>query len=189
MTQTKIGLPLQDTAILEREAANVRIPVRRFIDALLAKPAVMNVALEIAAEAEGRGAEIVIPLRPGLDIITDRDEICSPSMLRVIFLPQVSIDPIKLKSGVLKGNPVSFGGRKTDAGEVDLAIIETQTGDARVTVTRRVAGYPPEIDRLVHGMVQYLDPATDAEMSAIIGGRPRRERVRETHSRQHTTVS
>jgi hypothetical protein len=148
---------------------DVTVSVPRFIDAVLSKRELMEVAIRVSEGAEGDGCTIGFAPSPGMKVRLRGGDIINVHDLSAVFIPQVRRDSIPLTSGVLSETPVAWGGlRDEDGRELDVSIIESETVGAEVFVTERIPGRPPRSGSLADLLIAGLDPASGEEIRALL---------------------
>lgn len=149
---------------------DLEVPVERVVNAMLARTEILEVALSVSADAEGKGCTIEIHSSPGLRVVNQsgRDE--AVDIFRVVFIPRISQHPIEMQSGILRGSAVAFGGFKGGLGrEVDISVIEEPGGLIRGSWTERKRNASPRTGSFADPIVAVLDQASNEDIRRLFG--------------------
>lgn len=148
---------------------DLSVPVARFVDAVLSKQELMEVALRIAGEAEGNGSTMVFDPSPGMVAATFEGETIDVHNLIAVVLPSVTHETVDLESGMLGDAPVAYGGLRGPGGrELDIAVIESEEEGPQVFFTERSPGQEPRTGSLAEYLISHLEPATGSDIRRLL---------------------
>lgn len=161
------GQLLSRADVLRRGDLDVR--VARLIDAVLAQPELMEVALRISSGAEGEGCTIQLQPAPGIFAIRSDGESIPVLDLLVVFIPSIRRDTIQLRSGVMGDAAVAFGGVRDKSGrELDISLVEHPHTGLRATWTERIPGELPRVGQLADTLLPCLSPAPQDDIRRLL---------------------
>ena len=97
------------------------------LDALLSNRSIREATIRVASETTGEGAEVFLPIHPGITLVRLDGSTEPVERLTMVYLQWRVDERVPVRTGRLRGVPVAFGGTRRRGRDLDLTIIEMRT--------------------------------------------------------------